>query len=132
MSSGPSVNSGKLALDTILASDVDMRLWTVAPNFAGTGGTQVTGGGYAPAVVSFAASVAGSGGQIAKAVQSTSFVLSNMPVASGSIVAMTLHEHSSGDIKWLDNAWTSPVSWTIGQSPLFNVGALTVAWVPVS
>ena len=132
MAAGPSVTAGKLALDTWLSSDVDVRFWTVAPAFDGTGGTQVTGGGYAPAVVSFNASVTGTGGQIAKAIQSTSFVLSNMPVASGSVVAISLHEHSSGNLKWLDNAWTSPVSWTIGQSPLFNVGALTVAFVPVS
>ena len=48
----------------VLGSDVDVRLWTVTPAFDGTGGTEVSGGGYAAAVVTFNATAAGTGGLI--------------------------------------------------------------------
>ena len=132
MSSGPSVTAAREILDMILASDVDVRLWTVAPAFDGTGGTEVSGGGYAPAVLTENPAVAGTGGQIAKADNQLSFLFTNVPVPSSSVVAISVHTHSTGALRWLNNSWTSPVSWSAGGSPLFPAGSFAVAIVPVS
>jgi hypothetical protein len=126
--SGPSVDAGIEILDQELATDRDVRLWTVAPAFDGTGGTEVTGGGYAPAVPGFNAAVAGTGGQIAKASGSAGCLFTNMPVASTAVVAISIHVHSTGEMRALNDSWTSPTAWSIGQSPLINVAA---AFIPV-
>ena len=131
MGSGPSVSAGIDYLDMELGSDRDVRLWTVAPDFDGTGGTEVTGGGYAPAVLTSNPAVAGTGGQIAKATSLGSLLFTNMSVASTSVVAITVHVHSTGEMRWVDNAWTSPVPWSIGQSPLIPAAAFALAFVPV-
>lgn len=132
MASGPSVSAGIAALAMLLSSDVDVRMWTAAPAFDGTGGTPVAGGGYAPAVLTIDTPVAGTGGQIAKAPSLLPFVFVNMPVPSTSVVAISVHQHSTGDLVWLDDSWVSPVSWSAGESPLFDPGTFSVAFVPVS
>lgn len=132
MASGPSVATGQSMLDMVLGSDVDVRLWTVAPAFDGTGGTEVSGGGYAAAVVTFNASAAGSGGQIVKATNQGQLLFTNMPVASSDVVAISVHTHSTGALVWLNNSWISPVAWAVGDSPMIPAGAFAVALVPVS
>lgn len=132
MSSGPSVTTARQMLDMILGSDVDVRLWTVAPAFDGTGGTEVTGGGYAPAVLTANAAVAGTGGQIAKSTSQNGVLFTNMPVASTSVVAISVHVHSTGAMVALNNAWTSPVAWAVGASPLIPAGSLVVPFVPAA
>ena len=131
MASGPSVTAGIEYLDMELGSDRDVRLWTVAPDFDGTGGTEVTGGGYAPAVLTSNPAVAGTGGQIAKATSSAGLLFTNMPVASGSVVAISVHVHSTGEMRWVDDSWSSPVAWAIGESPLIPAAAFALAFVPV-
>jgi hypothetical protein len=130
--SGPSVSAGIDYLDMELGSDRDVRLWTVAPDFGGAGGTEVTGGGYAPAVLTSNPAVAGTGGQIAKATSLAGLLYTNMPVASGSVVAITVHIHSTGEMRWLDDAFVSPVAWAIGESPLIPAASFALAFVPVS
>lgn len=132
MASGPSVDAAREMLDMILASDVDVRLWTVAPAFDGTGGTEVVGGGYAPAVLTTNPAVAGTAGQIAKATSLGGLLFTNMPVASTAVVAISVHVHSTGDLRWLNDTWVSPVAWAVGESPLIPAGDFAVAFVPVS
>jgi hypothetical protein len=132
MASGPSVDAAIEMLDQELGSDRDVRLWTVAPDFDGTGGTEVTGGDYEPAVLTSAPAVAGTGGQIAKAVNLLGFYFADMPVASTAVVAISVHVHSTGELRWLNDSWTSPVAWAIGESPLIPAGVFALAFVPVS
>lgn len=131
MASGPSVATAREILDMILAGGVEVRLWTDAPAFDGTSGTEVTGGGYDPPTVTFNPAVAGTGGQIAKGTNLSSFVMVDLPVASTDVVAISVHDPSTGDLKWLNDSWTSPVAWSAGQSPMFGAGVFGVAFVPV-
>jgi hypothetical protein len=116
----------------LLDADVDVRLWTTAPAFDGAGGVEVTGGGYIPAVLTANPSVAGTGGQIANATNQAAFLFVDMPVASTDVVAITVNTHSTGDLVWLNDSWVSPVAWSVGESPLFDVGTFAVALIPVS
>ena len=131
MTSGPGVAQARTALDMWLGGGGVIRLWTVAPNFDGTGGTESVPSGGAP-TATFAAAVAGTGGQIAKATNQGAFVLTELPVASTSVVAISVHEHSTGALKWKNDSWSSPVPWAVGESPMFPAEAFAVAFVPVS
>ncbi|MCW2829460.1 MAG: hypothetical protein JWP31_152, partial [Aeromicrobium sp.] len=124
------VSKAQLVLDTLLAGGAKMRLWTVAPSYAGTGGTEVTDGGYSAPTVTFNAAVAGSGGQIAKATSSSSAPFTNMPVASTSVAAFSLHDPSDNSLIVVVSSWTSPTAWAIGDSPNIAAGNLVVPIVP--
>ena len=127
MASGPGVQRAKDALDMWLGGGGVVRLWLVAPAFDGTGGTESVPSGGAP-TASFAPAVAGTGGQIAKA-QSGTVTFAGVPVASSSIVALSVHDPSDDSIISLDTSWTAPgTGWTAGQSPTFPV---SVVFVPV-
>lgn len=132
MASGPGVTKARSVLDMLLAGGAKVRLWTVAPAYDGTGGTEVSGGGYSAPTIPFNAAVAGTGGQIAKSTSSAQTLFSNMPVASSAVVALTLHDPSDNSLIALNNAWTSPVSWAVGESPMIPAGSLVVPFVPAS
>jgi hypothetical protein len=125
MSSGPSVSVAKSILDCyfggIAPSDipslVEVRMWTVAPAFDGTGGTAATSAGSWP-VLAMSAAVAGGVGQIAKVLTSAQLLFVTMTQASTAVVAFSTHNVSTGGLVWLNNSWTSPVSWSAGESPL--------------
>jgi hypothetical protein len=138
VASGPSVDIAIEILDAYIGCvtpssiplSVDCRLWTVAPAFDGTGGTEVTGGGYAPEVFTTTAATAGGAGVIAK-IQNANFYFTNLPVASSSVVAATIHNHGTGQMIWLNDSWTSPGAWAVGGSPLIKAVDI-VRIVPVS
>lgn len=137
MASGPSQLYAKKFLNAVGGISftpppaVDVRLWTVAPSFAGTGGTEVAGGSYAPAVLSVAAAVNGGTGQIAKVLSDASFLFTSMPVASSSVVAFSVHDHITGDMVWLNDSWSPPDAWAIGASPQVAAGAFVLDFIPV-
>lgn len=130
MTSGPGITQGETALDMLLSGGAKMRLWTVAPAYDGTGGTEVTGGGYAAPTVTFSPSVAGTGGQIAKAVSSSAALFANMPVASSGVPAWSLHDPSTDDLIVLVSSVTWPTSWAIADSPNIPAGSIVVPFVP--
>lgn len=138
MASGPSIQSAKRILNAEIGGisytpppSVDVRMWTAAPTFAGTGGTQVSGGGYSPQVVTVGGPQDGGTGQLAKIASDAAVTFSNMPVASTAVVAISFHDHSTGDLVWLNDSWTPPDTWAVGESPQFPVAALVVDIVPV-
>ena len=129
MASGPGVSKACDALDMWLGGGGVVRLWTVAPAFDGTGGTESVPSGGAP-MASFAPAVAGTGGQIAKA-QSGTVTFAGVPVASSSIVALSVHDPSDNSLISLDNAWSAPgAGWSAGDSP--QLASVSVTFVPVS
>lgn len=137
MASGPSVDVAKSILDCyfggVAPSDVpasiEVRLWTVAPDFDGTGGTEATSGSSWP-TLSVDAATAGGVGQIAKALSDVDMLFATMTEASTAVVAFTTHHVSSGDLIWLNNSWTSPVSWSAGESPLVPAGEFFADMIP--
>lgn len=132
MASGPSVSAAIDYLNMELGSDRDVRFWTSPPARDGSGGAEVSGGGYAPAVLQGNAAVAGTGGQIAKATNMAGFYFADMPVASTDVVAVSVHVHSTGEMRWLNDSWTPPMTWSVGQSPLFPADTFAIAFVPVA
>lgn len=139
MASGPSVDVAKEILDgyfggiaiTTLPPSVDVRLWTVAPDFDGTGGTEVTGGAYTPAVLAAGSATVGGVGQIAKILSSGPITFYDMPSDSTDVVAFTTHDHIDGRMLWLNDSWTSPTSWAVGESPQVPAAAFFAEFVPV-
>jgi len=132
VASGPSVSAAIDYLNMELGSDRDIRFWTVPPNRDGTGGVEVSGGGYAPAVLSSNPATPGAGAQIAKATNAVGFYFTDMPAASDDVVAVSVHVHSTGEMRWLNDSWVAPMTWDVGQSPLFPPDTFALAFVPVS
>src|SRR5689334_12340916 len=107
-----------------------VRLWTVAPGFDGTGGTESVPAGGAP-TASFQPAVAGTGGQIAKATSTGAVTFASVPDASADIVALSVHDPVDDSIISLDTNWTAPGSgWSAGDSP--QLAFVSVAYVPVA
>lgn len=130
MASGPGVSKACDALDMWLAGGGTVRLWTVAPDYDGTGGTESVPAGGAP-TASFQPAVAGTGGQIAKATSTGAVTFSNVPDASADIVALSVHDPSDDSLIAIDRAWTAPgVGWSVGDSP--QLAFVSVPFVPVS
>ena len=137
MASGPSVSVAKSILDCyfggIAPSDipgsVEVRLWTVAPDFDGTGGTEATSSAAWP-TLAMSTAVDGGVGQIAKALSSGTLLFAEMTEASGDVVAFSTHDVSTGDLIWLNNSWTSPMSWAAGESPLVPAGEFVADMIP--
>lgn len=102
------------------------RMWTVAPDETGTGGTEVTGGGYAPPTIALGTPVNGTAGLVAKVLNSAVANFYDMPVASSDVVACSLHDEV-GDLVVLNDAWTPP-AWAVGANPQVDVGALLLGF----
>jgi len=130
MASGPGVQRAIDALDMWLAGGGTVRLWTVAPAFDGTGGTESVPAGGAP-VATFQPAVAGTGGQIAKAQSTGAVTFSGVTAASSAIVALSIHDPSDNSLIAIDRAWTAPgAGWASGDSP--QLAYVSVPFVPVS
>ena len=130
MASGPGVSKAIDALDMWLAGGGVVRLWTVAPDYDGTGGTESVPAGGAP-TAAFQPAEAGTGGQIAKAVSTAAVTFANVPAASSDIVALSIHDPVDDSIIAIDRAWTAPgAGWSAGASP--QLASVTVPFVPVS
>jgi len=130
VSSGPSPQAAKDALDMWLAGGATIRLWTVAPDFDGTGGTEAVPAGGAP-TSSFQPAVSGTGAQIAKATSSGAVTFPGVPVASTDVVALSFHDPSDGHLIVVDRAWTAPgAGWSAGASP--QLASVSVPFVQVS
>ena len=123
---------GKLALSWIGGvaetppAFLTARMWTVAPDETGTGGTEVVGGGYAPAVIVLGTPVNGTAGLTAKVNNSAVANFYDMPVASSGVAACSLHD-DAGDLVVLNDAWT-PATWAIGDNPQLDVGAVLLGF----
>ena len=129
MASGPGVSKACDALDMWLGGGAVVRLWTVAPDFDGTGGTESVPAGGAP-TAAFQPAVAGTGGQIAKATSTGAVTFAGVPDDSSDIVAISFHDPSDDALIVLDDSWTPPgAGWSAGDSPMFPV---SVPFVPVS
>lgn len=103
-----------------------VRMWTVAPDETGTGGTEVTGGGYDEQVVTLGTAANGTAGLTAKILNETAVTFTDMPVASTSVVACSLHD-DVGDLYALNDAWT-PSSWAVGANPQVPIGSLLLGY----
>lgn len=129
MAAGAGQQAAKDALDMWLGGGGTIRLWTVAPGFDGTGGTESVPAGGAP-TVSFNPAVAGTGAQIAKADAASSPIFQSVPDPSTAIVALSVHDPADDHLLVLDGAWVAPGSgWAAGDSPTFP---LSVPFVPVA
>ena len=130
MASGPGVSKAIEALDMWLAGGGTIRLWTVAPDFDGTGGTESVPTGGAP-TETFQPAVAGTSGQIAKAETTGAVVFVEVPDASDDIVALSVHDPSDNSIIAINRAWVAPApGWSAGESPVLDF--VSVPFVPVS
>lgn len=130
MASGPGVQRAKDALDMWLGGGATIRLWLVAPDFNGAGGTESVPGGGAP-TSTFQPAVDGTGGQIAKATSTGAVTFPVVPDDSSDIVAISFHDPSDDSLIVVDDAWTAPgAGWSAGDSP--QLASVTVPFVPVS
>ena len=130
MASGPGVSKACDALDMWLAGGGTVRLWTVAPAFDGTGGTESVPAGGAP-VASFQPAVAGTGGQIARAQSTGAVTFSGVPDASSAIVALSIHDPSDNSLVCIDRNFVTPgAGWASGDSP--QLAYVSASFVPVS
>lgn len=132
MASGPGVSKGQAVLDMLLAGGATVRLWSTAPDYDGDpAGVEVVPAGGAP-TVTFSPAVAGTAGQIVKAVSNSAALFTDVPVANTGVVALSLHDPADDSMIAINNAWASPVPWSAGGSPLIPAGGLVVPFVPVS
>lgn len=130
MASGPGVSKAIDALDMWLAGGGVIRMWTVAPDFDGTGGTESVPAGGAP-TATFQPAVAGAGGQIAKATSTGAVTFTGAADDSADIVALSVHDPSDDSLIAIDRAWTAPgAGWVSGDSP--QLAYVSVPFVPVS
>ena len=130
MASGPGVDKACDALDMWLGGGGTVRLWTVAPDFDGTGGTESVPSGGAP-TASFQPAAAGTGGQIAQAQSTGAVTFAGVPDDSADIVALSVHDPADDSLISLDNAWSAPgAGWSAGDSP--QLASVSVTFVPVS
>ena len=130
MASGPGVARACDALNMWLAGGGVVRLWTVAPAFDGTGGTESVPSGGAP-TSSFQPAVDGTGPQIAKADSSGPVTFPGVPNDSSDIVAISFHDPSDDTLIVVDETFTAPgAGWSAGDSP--QLASVTVSFVPVS
>ena len=130
MASGPGTSKACDALDMWLGGGAVVRLWTVAPDFDGTGGTESVPAGGAP-TAAFQPAVAGTGGQIAKATSTGAVTFAGVPDDSSDIVAISFHDPSDDDLIVVDDSWTAPgAGWSSGDSP--QLAYVSVPFVPVS
>lgn len=129
MASGPGVSKACLALDVLLSGGGVVRLWTTAPAFDGSGGVETVPSGGAPSAT-FQPAVAGTGGQIAVSQSAGPVTFVGVPVASGSVVALSVHDPADNSLICIDRAWVAPgAGWTAGQSP--QLAYVQAAFVPV-
>jgi hypothetical protein len=113
-----------------LAGGGVIRMWTVAPNFDGTGGTESVPAGGAP-TATFQPAVAGTGGQIAKATSTGVVTFTGAADDSADIVALSVHDPADDSLIAIDRAWTAPgAGWASGDSP--QLAYVSVPFVPVS
>ena len=130
MASGPGVAKACDALDMWLGNGGTVRLWTVAPDFDGTGGTESVPGGGAP-TATFQPAVGGTGGQIAKATSTGAVTFAVVPDDSSDIVALSVHDPSDDSLIAIDRAFTAPgAGWSAGDSP--QLAYVSIPFVPVS
>lgn len=134
MATGISTQYKNRMLDSVYGSGnpatLFCRFWTVAPAIDGTGGTEVSGNGYAPAsltnnATNFPAAAAG-----AKA-NATAFTFPTLTGTWGAIVAVTVHDASTGgtmvnEVTFADVGLPSLVPVT-GDTPVVNAGDLSVS-----
>lgn len=107
-------------------AEVEARMWVVAPNPDGTGGTEVTGGDVRP-ILYAAAPQAGSAGRVAQVKTAQSLLFQEINEPSSAVVAASVHDRATGEICWL-GAWSPPEPWAAGASPLIPAGAFTAAF----
>jgi hypothetical protein len=119
---------GKKFLDLIRGVSVTppafltVRVWTVAPDETGTGGTEFTGGGYTPEVATFDDPVNGTSGLVAKMLNDVAVTFIDMPFASTAATALSLHD-DAGDLVLVNDSWTAP-TWAAGDNVQFGIGEL--------
>lgn len=117
---------GKKILDLIRGVSVTppayltARIWSVSPDETGTGGTEFTGGGYTPTVVTFDTPVNGTSGLVAKMLSDATVTFVDMPLASTSATAISLHDEND-DLVWVNDSWSAP-TWAIASNPQIDVG----------
>jgi hypothetical protein len=117
MASGPGVDKACDVLDMLLGDGGVIRLWTVAPDFDGTGGTESVPGGGAP-TTTFQPAVPGTGGQIAKKTSTGAVTFAVVADDSSDIVALSVHDPSDDSLVAIDRAFTAPgAGWSAGDSP---------------
>jgi hypothetical protein len=109
-----------------LPNAVHVRLWTVAPTPAGTGGTECTGNSVRPLLYA-AAAQAGTAGRVAQIKTAQSLLFQEIDQPSTAVVAASVHDADTGEILWL-GPWSPPKPWAAGGSPLIDAGAFTAAF----
>jgi hypothetical protein len=115
-----------------LAGGGVVRLWTVAPDFNGAGGTESVPAGGAP-TATFQPAVAETGGQIAKATSTDAVTFAGVPVGDEDIVALSVHDPADDSLivlfDSLPSGWAG-AGWSAGDSP--QLASVAVPFVPVS
>ena len=133
-----STSMGKKVLDGIFRniyfewpSAIHVRLWTVAPDGNGTGGTEATGASVRPILYS-AAAADGVAGERARVVSSQSVVFEAIDQASSAIVHASFHDDATGEMVW-DTPWSPPADaasggWAAGASPSISAADIVNAF----
>lgn len=102
------------------------HFWEVAPDETGTGGTELTGGGYTPATVSLGDPANGTGTVVAQALNDAVLNFPDFPVDSVDVAAYSLHDEV-GDLVVLNDSPTLP-AFSAGANVQVAVGELLVGF----
>ena len=123
---------GKSLLDAIMGagsyvgpSSVKVALFTVAPTEVAGTGTELTGGGYARALLSSSAAVNGSSGRTAQRTSSAALLFTNMPVASTAVVGIALCSGDDDSVLMVNDSWTPGATFAVGDNYTIPSALLT-------
>ena len=106
---------------------VHVRLWTVAPDSTGAGGTEVTGASVRPMFYS-AAAQPGSAGRVAQAKAAQSLLFQDIDQPASAVVAVSWHDDVSGEMLWFA-PWSPPAGeWVAGDSPSIPADNIILAF----
>ena len=106
--------------------DSEIVFFTTPPTKVGTDGTELTGGGYARVTVGFGTAVNGSAGRTGQTSNDVGFTVTNMPVASTSVVGYALADSVTHEIWFVNDSWTPTNAFAVGGNMNVAAGALVL------
>jgi hypothetical protein len=105
-------------------SAVYVALFTVAPADAGTGGTEVSGNGYARTAVTFATPVSATPSSGTKTLSNATATFPAATASWGTVVAFAFYDASSGGNMLASGTLTTSLAVATGNQVNFSAGSL--------
>ncbi len=104
---------------------IELALFLDPPTKAGSDGVEVSGGGYARAVMTFSPPEPGVVGRTAQILTNSDMLFREMPVPSTALLGYAACDGDTGDVMWVNDSWTPGVEFIVGQNLLVPRASLT-------